>query len=396
MHEYQFKLELQRDESDRPGPFSATPLARLQRDIWDALLRHSMRYVGDYQSVWGYLRRVTTRGEREGWFEATDDALTYSFPTFDGEARRSAIASYHWMRRALAANRNTIHNIAEQADARIEGEIDDLGPLLEQPSEIFIEYRDEPWLLRANGELELVSDEATLRWSELDDERRRLVEEAREQNRCGCRMCQQMRPDDEWEQTWREALNSPDIEQRREARWFILHSANPSTDAIMAAARDNELASLYRHLRSMNALGRRLPAERHEELSRAILETDDGTVQASLVACIAGMLLEPEQRVEVLRGMFDKPSPVVETAVEFLGYGELPDASRLSITEDLESRVGESDDLNYAIALTLYNIYRSEDYPPGVVKDTLQRLSRQPGEAADVAERALSWFEGRG
>jgi hypothetical protein len=393
MPNHQFDLDISRNQTDTPGPFSAAPISRLQRDIWDALLRHSMRYVGEYQSVWDYLRRVTTEGDREGWFGAADGRLTYTFPDMDGAARLSAAASHHWMRRAAAAIRKTLDGIAEQSDARIDGGIDALADLLRNPDELFVEVRGEPWLLRANGELELVGDETILAWSELDGDERAAVERVRERNLCGCRMCVQMRPDPQWEESWRESLESDDIEERREARWFILHSTNPSTETIVAAAKGTGRAGLYRHLRAMNALGRRLPGERVDELTDAVVDHDDDTVRASLVACIAGMVLEPQRRVDVLVEMFDLPSPVAETAVEFLGYGELPDASRSGIAEALESRVGESDDLNYAIALTLYNIYRKNDYPPSVVKDTLQRLSQQSGEAADVADRALQWFD---
>lgn len=392
MTEYRFDLDITREPTDTEGPLSAAPISRLQRDIWDALLRHSMRYVGAYQSVWNYLRKLTTQGEREGWFEVVDDQLRYHFTSFDGEAPLSAAAAYHWMQRAAAAIRKTLDGIAEQSNAGIEGGIDELGELLDDPTDLFVEVRGEPWLMRADGELELVGDDTVLSWSELDDDEKKAVERVRERNACGCRMCVQMRPDPEWEQTWRDALGSDDIEERREARWFILHSTNPSTETIIEAARGTGRGSLYRHLRAMHTLGRRLPAERVDELTNAVVDQDDETVRASLVACISGMILEPQQRVDVLRGMFDLPSPVAETAVEFLGYGELPDASRADITEALESRVGESDDLNYAIALTLYNIYRSDDYPPSVVKETLEELSRSAGEAADVAERALEWF----
>lgn len=391
MSEYRFALEIEREVTDTPGPFSATPVSRLQRDIWDAMLRHSMRYVGEYQSIWSYLRRLTTEGE--GWFEATDDTLTYTFPTFDGEARLSAAAAHHWMRRSASAIRKSLAGIAEQSDARLVGGFDDLRDMLEDPDELLVELRDEPWLIRLDGSVELVGDDASLAWADLDDDEKDTVGTVRERDTCGCRMCQQMRPDDAWEKAWRADLDSADLEERREASWFIVHSTNPSTELIEAAARQTDRAGLYRHLRAMKALGRRLPPGRLDELTDAVSETGDTRAQASLVACIAGMLLEPDARVEILQQMFDLPSPVAETAVEFLGYGEIPDATRIDITEALQSRVGEDDDLNYAIALTLYNIYRKDDYPPSVVKETLQKLAGQPGEAGEVAERALAWFD---
>ncbi|MGM0555817.1 MAG: hypothetical protein ACQEVA_05520 [Myxococcota bacterium] len=393
MSDYRFTIAIERETSEASDPLTSTPVSRLQRDIWDAILRHSMRYVGEYQSVWDYLRKMTTRGEREGWFQAEANALAYEFPTFHGEAPLSAAASHHWARRTAAAIHKSIQGIAEQSEASIEGGLDELRDLLARPNDLFVELRDDLWLLRVDDEPKLISDDTTLTWSDLDEAEQATVSDVRERGLCGCRMCQQMRPDESWEQRWRAALESDDIEQRRDARWFILHSTNPSIESIVAAARGTGRASLYRHLRAMNALGRRLPVERLDELSEAILDVDDETVQASLAACVAGMLLDPEQRVDVLKEMFDLPSPVAETAVEFLGYGEIPDTSRMGIAEALEERVGEGDDLNYAIALTLYNIYREDDYPPSVVKETLQQLSRQSGEAAGVAERALQWFD---
>lgn len=366
---------------------------RLQREVWDVLMDVFSEYLMGEGELWPYLREVTVGGRREGWWTVDDEALHFAFPTMDGARARSAAAFTHWSRLAAALRWRTLEKVADHSDARFVEPLD-LVEVLENPDVLLATHDERTWLLEtSDGPPRLLGDDgATRPIDALDDS---AMEPLLERGRCQCRICGRLRPDPRFEEQWRADLNSGDRIAAQKAANFLLQTVAPSTQALTDLAGAADYASSYRHTRAMFDLGKRLGAERLDDLRDAIEQADDSGTRAALVACTAGLALEPAERTRVLMGYFSADAPAAETAIEFLGYGEVPAASRLDVAERATEQIGQRDDLDYAVALTLYNLYREEDYPPAVVKDALGELSRQSGEQADVARRALAWFDQR-
>ncbi len=370
---------------------------RLQREIWDSLLDFFSRYVGEYRDIWEYLHDMTRRGSAEGWFRADQGVLRFEFPDHDGTRQRSAAAAMHWSRLGVAARRKTIASLAEHAEIGVEAGSPSLETLVFEPDALFVPVRDTLWKVEwsENGSFELVGDEETRPAGALSEQARKKVGQVIESGLCACGMCARLRPDTQWEEQWREELeDAPEI-RARQALQYLLQSVSPSREAIVDLAGFAPRANIYRHARQLFEFGKRLDADMLGFVRERIEAADDPRIEAALVALMAGLPIDTETRTDMLVAAFDEQSPVAETAVEFLGYGPVAPDRLDDVVEQLEQRAGDSRDLDHAIALTLYNLFRSVDYPPRSVKKTLERIAGGAGEAADVATRALSWFERR-
>jgi hypothetical protein len=391
MNEYEFTLHYERTEEAPDGRAGE----RLQREVWDVLMDVFSRYLIEEGDVWPYLREMTIHGRREGWWLPEEKRLRFLFTTRGGEWVRSAAACAHWARRAAATQWRRLERVAAHSGARFTNRLDP-AELLSSPEDLFVTYEGQAWLIRSDdGVPELVGDGVELAVDELPERAREEVETIVKTSRCGCRMCSRLRPDPQWEARWREDLASDDRSLADRAIHFLMRTVHPSTDAIVALAGASDQLSSYRHSRAMFELGQRLDASRAEDLSRALDDSHDSNTRAALIACIAGLPLDADERTSLLLGHAEAEAPAAETAVEFLGYGAVATTKRLEVAERLAELVGERDDLDYAVALTLYNLFREDDYPPSIVKETLRELARQSGEQADVAERALAWFDKR-
>ncbi|MFP4598185.1 MAG: hypothetical protein ACOC9W_00255 [Persicimonas sp.] len=372
-------------------------LARLQREVWDSLLDFFSRYVGEYRDVWAYLHDMTRRGSAEGWFRADQSVLRFEFPDHQGQRLRSAAAAKHWSRLGVAARQKTLASLAEHADVGLEADSPNLETLVFEPDALFVPIKDTLWKVDStqDGSFELVGDAETRPSTALSEEARRQVEQVVDSGLCACGMCARLRPDEEFEARWRLRLSDAPEVRARQALQYLLQSVSPSREAIVDLAGFAPRANIYRHTRQLFEFGKRLDADRLGFVRESIEEADDPRIEAALVALMAGLPLDAETRTDVLIEAFDAESPVAETAVEFLGYGPVAPDRLDDLVEQLEQRAGDSQDLDHAIALTLYNLFRSVDYPPRSVKETLERVAGRAGEAADVATRALSWFERR-
>jgi hypothetical protein len=390
MSEYEFTLAYERagNETDH---FSRE---RFQREVWDVLLDMFSGYLMQEPGIWTYLRDVTVGGRREGWWQAEDDVLRFRFPLYDGARVRSAAACAHWAELAAAARARTLESLADQSGARLTDAPSDLAERLAHPEELFVVHAGQTWLLQAlDGGMRLVGDGEELRFDQLDETCRDEVEAMCEQSRCDCPICTRLRPDPQWQEAWRADLASGDRSRIERATSFLLQTVAPSTAAIVDLAAASIHRSAYRHTRAMFELGRRLAPSRIEDLALAVDREEDPRIKASLIACVAGLAVDPDVRTSVLVNHFEARSPAAETAVEFLGYGDVPRERRVEVAERLADRIGDRDDLDYAVALTLYNVFRQEEYPPAVVKGALRALADRSGEQADVARRALAWFD---
>lgn len=316
----------------------------LQREIWEKVVEILAQYAPDFPELWTFIRELTDHAFKERNFRLQNDTFVFDF----GDDTPSRYLN-HVFERLVSAEYETLQRRADHHGVKLQ-EVPSLADVLGEPIDRF--GKDlEP---RASGE------------------------------ECECPLCVRLRPDAAFEDRWIEAKASPQV------RDFILRSANPSTNLLVALAASADTSSSYRLRRSMYSLGKRLDPSRFESLVTRAKDADSSQVQAGLVAVLAGIDVDPHVRVDALEVFFDADAPVAETAVEFLGYGAPPrHASELA--EKLSDCVGRYQSLDDAIALTLYNLFRGGDAPADAIA-ALRVLRTTSGEAGDIAGRALEWF----
>lgn len=325
----------------------------LQRELWDSSLETLTHYLPEEKDFFAYLRGLTATCFKDRRFRVEGENMVFDF---DGDF---ASFARHALSLIVAARQETLQKLAE------------------------------------HHEIELVRlealREALMNVEDTFDESLAAIEGGM----CQCPICLQLRPVQAFETRWITALESDDAAEAEQASFFVLNAAEPSSDALRALAGASVNLGEYRLRRALYHLGKRLPGDRFTAIQQAIETSRNVHEAAGLVAVFSGLEVDVEMRFDALREHFDADSPAAETAIEFLGYGEVPAARRDELADELAERVGRNDDVDYAIAITLYNVFREIDYPPSKVKSTLEELRGARGEAADVAQRAMAWFDSR-
>lgn len=389
------ELTLKLTSATEPGDFH---LDRLQRELWDAMLAFCANYVSDQGDIWAYVRDVTLQGQTAGWFRSSEHEMVYDLPDHDGDSALSAAATIHWLELASVAAWKTLESVAEHHGLELAAPQRLLAEVLDEPEDRFVTIGGSLWKLgRADGTTRLVGDGIAMAASELDEVDEpdaSLIRDVAQTGRCMCGMCVRLRPDPPHEGEWVDQLiRGSDQNAAERAAWFLFQSASPSDDAIIALSSNATVRNMYRHARSMFELGKKLDATRFEGLLGRFATMEDRHARAALIACIAGLPVDAARRVEVLSELIADGGIIAATAVEFLGYGTIPASLRERFAEQLTRVVGESEELDYAIALTLYNVFREESRLPREVRQAFERLASSSGDGADIATRALSWFD---
>jgi len=208
----------------------------------------------------------------------------------------------------------------------------------------------------------------------------------------GLELCLKLRPEGVAEAEFIVAAQSSDIHESAQGVEFLLASHNPSNDGLLALAGAAKSQGWYRQARAMFELGQRLESERSDWMLGQAKSLEEPEARAALVACFAGLPLPSDVRLSSLLELFEEPFPVAEAAVEFCGYGTIDAADLDSLADSLKPIIGRRDELDEAIAMTIYNVFR-ESSPPWQARSILRELEESGrGDSAAIAERALTWF----
>jgi hypothetical protein len=197
--------------------------AALHAELWRAAreLIGAYTLASCYDEARDYLAaHVLSSAGGAGW-GVEGDRLRWSFPDPDNRYTRSASAWGHWLRLALAADRDRFAELAREHDLEVAGDLSELADLLAEDGR-FVALRDAFWIATPDA---LLGDDWWLPATALDAGERDQLDQAC--HRCACGMCRLLRPEPRLLAQVRESRG--DVE----AAWYLARAATVSADALV-------------------------------------------------------------------------------------------------------------------------------------------------------------------
>lgn len=312
----------------------------LAREIWDGLVAFARRYNIHAEP---YIAELLKTGFSSGAWIAEPEKISFAFPVHASQE------DLYWaMRLGLSFHRGTLDKLASQLGIEI-----------------------------------------------LNDENRKGELELSKQALNGTFLLKALMPDTEQESEFVLQTLGPDIHQSQSASDYILASLSPSLEGLAAVASASQQLGWYRCARGLFEVGGRFRADLGpQELESLVADAsqqafDSSQAEAAWIAFRAGLGIELNE----VSGYMDKPAPIPDSLVEFVGYGSWSLAQAEGLVAVFRTGLSLRSELDEAIASSTYNMFRDKD-SLWEARSVLRKLEESGlGDSAQIAARALEFFE---
>jgi Fe-S cluster assembly iron-binding protein IscA len=355
--------------------------AALHADLWRAAreLIGAYTLASCYDEARAYLAaHVLPHAGGAGW-GVEGDRLRWSFPDPGNRYRRSASAWAHWLRLALAADRDRFAELAREHGLELAGGLPELAELLAEDGR-FVYLRDTFWIATPDA---LHGDDEWFPATALHAGERDRLDEAC--HRCACGMCRLLRPEPQLLAQVRDGRG--DVE----AAWYLARAATVSADALVdiVLAGQGDMSPL---VPAVERYAPRVP-DAWPTLTALLPRLRGGALGLALYA-LASIATDGARRaalVEALRPVLAGRDAAAQAAAEVagrVGHGVpgLPEQLARLLDEELP------DELRHHAVLGLVNLcVPYEQEVSEYVRERLAREAAGDGEASGLASWLLGW-----